>query len=883
VKKVRALLLRIAEVWSKERRDGDLDDEMSSLLELETEAGVARGMSAESARREARMRMNLEATKEQARDQRGLPTLESFLQDIRYGLRMLRKSPGFAAVALLTVALGIGANTAMFSAVNAVLLRRLPFRDADRLVMIWEKAPGVQGFLAERLPVRLQSYLYWKEQAQSFEDMSAALFDAANMSGIDQPQHVERAQVSSNFFSLLGVGAEIGRTFSAEETNGAASEVAILSYGTYERRFGKADDILQRKVQVDGVWKRIVGVLPRDFHLTGMWEGFDQAKPEIWTPLNVSRSQPLSDQQQNKLIVFGRMKPGVTLATARSEIGLLESRLVEQFPKVYETFTTNVFSLSTEDVAKNLRRSLLVLQLAVGFVLLIACVNVANLLLARAAGREREIAVRLALGATPSRMIRQMVSESLVFSVVGAVPGMALAWCGIQAVAKLAPSDVRGLHEMSLDVRVLAFTTGITVIAGVLFGLAPALHAAGHKLNEMMNRGGRSAHSGLSQRLRTGLVIGEVALALAPLAGAGLMIRTLHAWNALDIGIRAENVVTGEVTLPEIQYKDRGQVLAFCEQLMDRVRGLREVESAALAGSPPLRSVNFSTFHLDGEAADREQTVDVEAVSDGYFRTMGSALLQGRDFTRAEAEQDADVAIVTRSLARELWPGQDPIGKVMVFGDQQPKRRVIVGIVPDTRILMLGPEVHQNVYYPTRSLRRMTLIVRSRGDAAGMEKLLAEQVRSIDANLPIYGVQPLTQVLRNSLAQQRFTMGLLVSFATLALILAAIGLYGVMAYSVAQRTQEIGIRMALGARAADVLRMVLRQGLVAVVAGIAAGIAGSILLTRAMASLVFGVRTYDPATFAIVAAGVLLVAIAASYIPARRAAKVDPMVALRRD
>ncbi|HKD91300.1 MAG TPA: ABC transporter permease, partial [Terriglobales bacterium] len=645
MRSLRAFFFRLPELWRKQSRDRRLDEELSYAVEMETAAGLDSGLSPQQARRAALMRVQMEITKEQYRDRRGLPPLESFLQDLRFGLRTLRKNPGFAAVALLTVALGIGANTAMFSAVNAVLLRNLPFSNPDRLVMIWEKSSEVhETLLAERIPVRLQSYLYWQSKAQSFDGISAALYDAVNISGTEKPQHVERAAISSNFLSVLATAPVIGRPFTSDENHGD-SRVALISYGLYERQFGKARDILDRTIKVEGVENRIVGVLPQSFHLTSTWGGFDLPKPEVWTPLNTNASQPMEQQRENVLMIYGRLKPGVSLERARSEIALLESQLVQQFPKEYDKLSANMFSLYAEDVRGDLQRSLLVLQLAVGFVLLIACVNVANLLLARAAGREREIALRVALGARRSRVVRQMLSESLVFSLLGATAGLLLAWGGIQVLSKLAPEEIHGLHEMSLDIPVLLFTAGIALLAGLLFGLAPALHAARQQLSESISRGGRANHAGMSRRFRTALVVAEIALALAPLAGAGLMIRSLRALNALDLGLDPQHAFDGHISLPEIQYKTPAQLLTFGNQLLDRVKALPNVDSAALTGSPPMESINFTGFRLEGDGPDVHRTVDLEAVSDGYFQAVGAPILKGRTFTRADGEQDARVLV----------------------------------------------------------------------------------------------------------------------------------------------------------------------------------------------------------------------------------------------
>jgi putative ABC transport system permease protein len=426
---------------------------------------------------------------------------------------------------------------------------------------------------------------------------------------------VERAAVTSNFFQVLGVSPAIGRAFTPEETNGDSARVAMISYATYQKRFGGTRDILQRYIEINGVPYRIVGVLPAEFRLSGMWAGFDRAKPEVWTPLNINVAKPESDFHN---VVYGRLKPGVTLAQARSEVAVLEAQLIQQFPKDYDKHdTTNVFTLYTEDVAADLRRGLLVLQLAVGFVLLLACVNVANLMLARAENRQREMALRMALGASRGRVTRQVITESVLLGTLGAVPGLALAWLGTKLVAKLAPSDVLGLHELTLDSRVLAFTAATAVVAGMVFGLAPALHVSARNLLERVSRGGRGGTSGTPRRFRTALVVAEVALALAPLAGAGLMIRTLRAMNALDLGIRPDKVVDGRVELPEVQYKTKEQVRAFDNELLEKAAAAPGVEAAALAGGPPMQSINFTSFHLDGESTDREQTVDAAEVSDG--------------------------------------------------------------------------------------------------------------------------------------------------------------------------------------------------------------------------------------------------------------------------
>ena len=818
--------------------------------------------------------------------------METLFHDLRYALRMLRKNPGFTAVAVITLALGIGANTAMFSAVNAVLLRALPFRDPSQLVVLWETNPHVEGFIGQRLPVRLESYLRWKQDARSFQEI--ALYHtgvsqgessqlAANLTGIAQPQRVESATASSNFFHLLGVNAEIGRTFAPGEGEPGHDRVVILSHGLYQRLFGEGASVVGRDISINQISYRIIGVLPASFHLPGMWQGLSQDKPEIWTPMNLDPHQPKAVLQDNADIVLGRLKPGVSLAQARSEMQVIEARLRREKPDENQDYGANVFSIYTENTSGSLRRSLLLLQLVVGFVLLIACVNVASLLLTRAAGREKEIAIRVALGANRGRLIRQVLSESLLFSLMGGAAGLLLAQWGIRGLRGLAPTDIAGLQHLRIDPYVLIFTLGVMLLAGLLFGLAPALHAGRPDVHHSIGKGARGGSGGISRRLRISLVVAEIALAVIPLAGAGLMARTLRALLAQSLGFQPQHVLTAQLSLPPVQYSTPAQQQSFCAQLLQSLQAIPGVRSVGLASGLPMQTISLSGIHLQGEnPKTSNRTSDYQFVTEDYFQAMGSPLLRGRNFTRQEAEQGSGLAIVNQALAQQLWPHQDPIGKVL-YQDQNgaTTRLQVIGEVPNTHQLFLNSAERPEMYLPRRTYGNMSLVVRGSGDPMALVSAVTNAVLRLDKNLPLYEVQPLTAVLRDNVSEQRFTMYLLVAFAGLALALSAIGLYGVLAYMVSRRTQEIGVRMALGAQAGQVLTLVLREGVTAAAAGIGLGLVGALILAGLMSSLLFGVKADDPLTFAAVVALIASIAVLASYVPARRASKVDPMAALR--
>jgi len=805
------------------------------------------------------------------------------LNDIRFALRSYLKSPGFAIVAVLALALGIGANTAMFSALDAVLLRALPYRDPGKLVMIWESNPQVGGFLAERLPASLRNVLAWKQQSRLLADLGYFQHSQVNITGQDKPEQVESVAASTNFLDMLGVQAVLGRGFTAADAPEKKGQVALISYALFERKFGKDSGVIGKTIRVDSAPYSIVGVLPPEFHLPAMWEGFDQKKPDVWLPLSAAG---MSDAELNArtAFVFGRLKDGVSLQQFRGEMASIDQRLLQLYPKLNKTFGVSVFPLFVEDVGAVMRRTIVVLQFAVAFVLLIACANVANLLLARAAGRQKEIAIRIALGAGRTRLARQMLAESLLLSLFAAVVGTALAFAGIRAIRVLAPDDNYHLHQLLLDWKVLAFTLAAALVTGLIFGMAPAIQAARQNVNESLGKGGRWGGSSVSGRLRNALVVSEVALALVLLAGAGLMIRSMTSLLAMPPGFRTDHLLTAHVNLTAPQYQDQKRVKTFCAALLDRVSQLPGVKSAAIGeGFPMLDRIQATGFRVEGEPepVGARPPADITKVSDGYFETLSAPILRGRSFTRVDAEQSKPtVGVVNQALAKLVAPQGDAIGKVLILGGGD-TRLTVIGIKADTHQMGMDTETRPELFMPSRSIDSIALVIQTAGDPLRLSKAVTDQVAAIDLNQPVSDVKSMEQRMGEGLEQRRFNMLLFSLFAGLALLLASVGIYGVLAYSVSQRTREIGIRIALGATGGNVARLVLRQGLLLATCGVAIGAAAAFALTRWMESLIYGVSPTDPVTFSSVAALLVAIALFASYVPARRAVRVDPMQSLR--
>jgi putative ABC transport system permease protein len=808
----------------------------------------------------------------------------ALLQDLRYGLRILLKKPGFTAVAVLALALGIGANTAIFSVVNAVLLRPLPFKEPERLVMVWEHNRP-RGRTTN--VINPGNFLDWRDQNTVFEQMASFYDDQLNLTGdAAHPEEVPVQVVSTNLFSLLGTSPELGRAFVDEEGQKGRDTVAILSHGLWQRRFGGARDVIGKTIMLNGQSHTIVGVMPANFRFYVKQATLINKPVELWLPQVFTAD--MKGRRGRFMSAIARLKPGVTLERAQAEMNTIGSRLEQQYPEFNTGWGVNLVPLRMQ-MTGDMRAALFVLLGAVGFVLLIACANVANLLLARGASRRREMAIRTALGAGRARVIRQLLTESVLLAAVGGSLGLLLAVWGVDLLLTFAPKNLLGLEGIPLDYRVLSFTLGVSLLTGIIFGLAPALSSSRLNLTEALKEGTKGATGdGHSQRLRSLFVVSEIALALVLLVGSGLMIKSFMRLQTVDPGFRAENLLTFKLLLPETKYKEPQEQTAFFKQVIERTKTLPGVKEASAASYLPFTGLAAATgFTIEGQpepAPGQRPGVDVRVIDPNYFRTMGIPLLQGRTFTEREGSEPSNVVIINETMAQQYWPGQDPLGKRVLIQMTDPLVPTeIVGVVGDAKHDGLDREVRAMAYWPHPQLpyTAMNIILRTESDPAALVAAVEREVQAIDKDQPIADVHTMEELLSESVSRTRFSTFLLSIFAGVALVLAAVGIYGVMAYSVTQRTHEIGIRMALGAQAKDVLGMVVGQGMMLALVGIAIGLAAAFALTRLISSLLYGVSATDPLTFISIALLLTGVAFLACFIPARKAAKVDPMEALR--
>jgi putative ABC transport system permease protein len=805
---------------------------------------------------------------------------------------MLAKSPGFTAIVVLTLALGIGANTAIFSLVNTVLLRPLPYPEPQHVVTLGlDYGRGGVSDDFESL-----QFVYWRDHSQAFDSLAAVFgsMGGFNLVGDSGPVHVRGSKVSREFFRAAGIEPMLGREFLAEEDRPGGPHVVVLSYGLWRSAFGGDPKVTARSIVLNGVSYSVVGVLPPGFRFIS---GEPTASnPEVLIPLQLSDSP--SDRGTNYTIL-ARLKPGTTIASAQTDT----DRVAAEFHRAYPDYDSNGAQFQVrvrpfqQAVLGDVQPTLLVLFGAVGFVLLIACVNVANLFLSRATARQREIAIRSALGATRARLFRQLVCESLAFAILAGAAGLALAAWGVRALAAMSPVELPRVADLSFDWRVLAFTLAVSVIAAIVFGSVATVYALRGDVNDSLKEGSERAGVIHGRRLSRVLIAGEVALSLVLLAGAGLLIATVIHLYRVPPGFDTANLTSARMSLTADKYTRTAQVWNFQRQVIERVRQLPGVVSVATASATPLeRGLNTVVFRNGTPSDDRHNLVGIEyrSISPEYFKTLAIPLQRGRAFTDADSAESAGVAVVNESLARELWPGQNPIGKPLLAADgdaAQSSPREVVGVVADIREMGLDQPSRPTVYVPQAqvkdSFNAMTnywfassCLVRTAG-RLNLDNEIRGIVAAVDPEEPVAQIDSMANVLARSIAEQRFFMTLMGIFAALALVLAGGGIYGVLSYQVARRTHEIGIRMALGANPRDVFRLVLNEGLRVVLVGVAIGTAAALLLTRLMASLLFGVKPTDPLTFAAVAALLVCVALAACYIPARRATQVDPIIALR--
>jgi putative ABC transport system permease protein len=806
--------------------------------------------------------------------------------DLRYGLRMLWKNPGFTLVAVVTLALGIGANTAIFSVVNAVLLRPLPYAEPERLTMVWtkiEKIGLMQNWVSE------PEVLDFRQQSQLFESFGVINSGSFSLTGGGEPEQLNGALVSTNLFSLLGVKMKIGRDFNADEEKPGTTRVAILSHGFWQRRFGGKESVIGNTIYLNGNSTIVVGVLPPHFALLLPPEAHVPTNLDLWMPYAVDYAK--QNRYNHGMTVIGRLKHGATVAQAQAEMDAIAARL-DSIYYMNIGFAVKVVSMHG-DIVKRTRSALLLLLGAVGFVLLIACANVANLLLARAAAREKEIALRAALGAGRLRVVRQLLTESVLLSLPGGLCGLLLAKWGVDALLKLSPSDLPRVEEVSVNGWALLFTLSLTVLTGMLFGLVPALQSSRTELTNSLKEGGRSVAGNARTRLRNAIVVGEVALSLVLLIGAGLVMRSFWHLLKVDPGLDPHRVLSMDLRLPGSKYPDGQATENFYRQLVEKVNAQPGVVSAAAISELPLsQTYSSGTMTFEGVTANAERAdrvsfeVDQRAITPDYFKVMKTPLLAGRFFTPQDGAGRPPVVIIDETLARRLWPNTSPLGKRLTYGyyPEKPEFRMeIVGVVKHIRHHRLDADVREQVYFPhaQRQDGGMTLAIRTASDPLDLAPAVRQAVRSLDPDQPVYQVRTMEGLVANALAPARFTLSLLTIFAGVAGILAMVGIYSVMAFMVTQRTNEIGIRMALGAQARDTLSLIIRQGMTLAVIGIALGLIGSFAVQRLMKGLLFEVSATDPLTFVLISLMMMGAAFLACYIPARRATKVDPLVALR--
>ena len=811
--------------------------------------------------------------------QAGANIFSDLWQDLRYALRTLINNPGFTVVAVFALALGIGANSAIFSVVNSVLLRPLPYKDPDQLMMVWEE--NSKAGYPQDTPTAA-NFIDWRDQNQTFVGMAAIDYRSFNLTGIGDPERIDGRRVSANLFSLLGVDAQLGRTFTPEEDRRGPGQVVILSHALWQRRFGGDPKIVGKSLTLNDRSYSVVGVMPPRFQ-------YPTREDELWVPIAFD-SNEAGDRTTHYLKVLGRLKAGVTLAQAQADLTTIATRLQQQYPKSNTDIGVIITSLH-EHLVGDIKTALFILLGAVGLVLLIACANVANLSLARAAVRQKEIAVRVALGASKWRLIRQFLTESVLLCVIAAVAGLILSVAGLFLLKAFIPAEISLAKDVWIDTRVLGFTFGVSILTGLIFGLAPATQAAKFNLNETLKEGGRDSSSGSRRnRVRAVLVVAEVAVSLVLLIGAGLLINSFIRLRRIDPGFSTDNMLTMRIELPWPKYTELKRRAAFYEDMIHRVESLAGVKSAAVTTSLPLLKEGYEiAITIEGRPAPppgQDIIIITRIVSPKYFETMGMRLLKGRDLSDQDRTNTPGVVVISEGMANRYWPGQDPIGKRISAGNpEKPEDWLqIVGVVNDVRQYKLDAESKPQMYLTyaqTDFFAPRDLAVKTDVDPASLAATVRRAVWEIDKDQPVSNISTMDEILSESLARQRFSMLLLAIFAGLAMLLAAVGIYGVMSYSVAQRRGEIGIRMALGAQKFDVLKLTVGEGLKLVLIGIGLGLIGALLLTRLMSSLLFGITATDPLTFIAISFVLVVVALIASYVPALRATRVDPLVALR--
>ena len=887
----RVIASGVRSLFQRKREERELDEELRGFLEMAVGEKMKEGMSRKEAARAVRWeRGSVGGAKESVREAGWEHLLETCWQDIRFGARMLRKNPGFTAVVVLTLALGIGANTAVFSVVNGVLLKPLPYRDPGRLLRLWESSlqGGTLGTVAPA------NFYDWREQSRSFEKMAAIdPYPDFIMNGVSEARRLAGAAVSQDFFSLLGTHMTAGRDFLPEEDRPGSNHVIILSYSTWQSYFGGRSDVVGKRLTLNNDAYTVVGVLPRDFSFVGKASDYHSRNHfDVWTPLALPHPPQAWQRGTHPLCIFAQLKPGVSLQQAQTDLNQVASNLQRLYPADDKERGITAVPLA-EHVVADARVALFTLLATVGMVLLIACANIANLMLTRGATRQKEIAVRIALGASRARLARQLLTESVVLAGAGGVLGLAFVYLTVPTLVRHLPSDLPRAAEISVDWRVLLFTCALSMFTGVMFGVVPLHQSRRVSGNDSLKQGGWSVASDHS-RLRSGLIVGQVAIALILLTGAGLMAKSLWKLMQVSAGFETEHVLTARLSLPPQYTNDykfgtgqHRQISLFQRELLERVRQIPGVKSVAFTAYLPLSGTDNSwAFYIEGRPANPPGVYDVadyRPVSADYFETIGIPILRGRAFLPSDTEDNPLVVIINRAMEQIWWKQQDPVGQRVRFGDDD--WRTIVGVVGDVHHEGLDVKPEPEMYVPYGQVpnveARPTIVLRTSIEPESVTSALRQAVSEIDPNVPMDHAETMKEIVYGSVSQSRFRTAMLIIFALLAVFVASVGLYGVLSYSVSERTREFGIRMAIGASRGAILGSVLSKAVRLIVIGICLGLLGALLLTRLIASLLYGISPFDVITLASVSTLLAIVGLVASYMPARRAMRVDPVVALR--
>jgi len=864
-------------LFHKDRVDQEFTEEIQAYLDLLTETKISQGFTPREARRNALLELEgVEQVHEKVREIRMGQLIETAWRDVRFGVRALVHSPVFSVVTVLSLALGIGANTAIFSVVNGLLLRPLPYPESERIVDVWHTPPQQSFPGMNRFSVSPANYLDWKAQSSAFEQMAIYSYSGFSLSTSNDPLPLIGAPVSSDFFSVLRTNAMQGRTFTRDEERPGRDQVTVISYGLWQRAFGANPNIIGQTLTLNSRSFTVVGIMPAGFEFP--------REAELWVPLAWDDKER-QIRSIHDYLVIARLKQNVSQDQAQAEMSTISSRLEQQYPEENKGWGAVVIPLR-EDIVGDIRLALLVLFCAVGFVLLIACANVANLMLARGANRQREIAVRIALGAGRARLIRQLLTESVLLAVSGGVLGLLLAVWGSRMLVRLGSLPNSG--DIGIDTWALGFTLLVSFGAGIIIGLVPALQFTRTNLSDTLKQGGRTGGSPIKQHTRKALVISEVALSLVLLIGAGLMIRSFWKLQNVNPGFDTSNALTMSVALTPTRYSEPHQQLAFLDRAIEQIRAVPGVVSVGATTTIPLGGGGSTQpFSIEGRPTGtvaEQPMAQTRYITTDYFQAIGIPLRQGRFFSDHDRDNSVPVVIISEAMARRFWPGENAIGKRLTpsFHLEQGAREII-GVVGDVKASGLDVDSSAMMYLPYKQSPRpyMSFVVRTTSNPESLVQTVSKAIYSIDKEQALTDIETMDQVLTKSLSDRRFNMTLLLTFAGVALVLASVGVYGVMNYTVTLRRRELGIRMALGAGRMDVLRLVLGQGLTLTLIGVAAGLISAYALTRLMASLLYGVTATDYITFASVSAVLIAVGVAASYVPARRATKVNPTIALR--